>query len=334
MKTDKDTKILQNFLLPDLDMNAASPVKIPSGVTKTFLISKNRDQITKNYIHEIKKAIDSISDKKIIIAEGTGHPGVGSIVGLSNAAVCKTIGAEIIYLAGGGLGKSIDMLTTDLTFFAANKVQVRGIIFNKIFPHKLDIMKKYISEDFLNIMYKGCFRKPIKIFGFLPEIEYLNKPSMRQIMKEFPNAIPIGDSNDKSWEFPCGNIKIISVPDELFHPEEYLKSRDVIIISAGSERRLSGIIEYNKTLTSKLAGIILSCRRTSDLDQEKLQSIKDQGIPAFSVNTDTALTDDILHKCIDDTKLQPYDSEKIHQVFDLFENYYDFDKFKKAFNIR
>jgi BioD-like phosphotransacetylase family protein len=52
MKTDKDTKILQNFLLPDLDMNAASPVKIPSGVTKTFLISKNRDQITKNYINK------------------------------------------------------------------------------------------------------------------------------------------------------------------------------------------------------------------------------------------------------------------------------------------
>jgi dethiobiotin synthetase len=333
IKTDKDTKILQNFLLPDLDMSLASPVKIPSGVTKTFLTSKHREQITKNYIKDIKHAIDSISDKKIIIAEGTGHPGVGSIVGLSNADVCKILDAEIIYLAGGGLGKSIDMLTTDLTFFAAKGVQVRGIIFNKIFPHKLEIMRKYISEDFLNMMYKGYFKKPIKILGFLPEIEYLNKPSMRQIMKKFPDAIPIGDPLTKDWETPCGNIKIISVPEELFHPEEYLQSRDVIIISAGSANRLSRIIDYNKRLKSKLAGIILSCTRTSELDNEKLEKIQSQGIPAFSVSMDTAKTDDILHKCIDTTKIQPYDSDKIFQVFDLFDKYYDFDKFREVFDV-
>ena len=332
-KTDKDTKILQSFLLPELDLNLASPVRIPSGVTKTFLTSENRGQITQNYIRSIEDAMASISDKKIIIAEGTGHPGVGSIVGLSNADVCKIIDAEIIYLAGGGLGKSIDSLTTDLTFFAAKGVQVRGIIFNKIFPHKLEGMQKYISEDFLNMMYKGYFEKPIKILGFLPEIEYLNKPSMRQIMKKFPDAQPIGAPTSKAWEQPCGNIKIIAIPDEFFHPEEYLQSRDVIIISAGSERRLSRIIEYNKSLKSKFAGIILSCKRDSILDKEKIEAIKDQGIPAFSVTTDTATTDDMVHNCIENTKIQSYDSDKIHKVFDLFEKYYDFDKFREVFQI-
>ncbi len=332
-KTDKDTKILQSFLLPELDLNLASPVKIPSGVTKTFLTSENREQITRNYIRSIEDSIASISDKKIIIAEGTGHPGVGSIVGLSNADVCKIINAEIIYLAGGGLGKSIDMLTTDLTFFAAKGVQVRGIIFNKIFPHKLEIMKKYISEDFLNMMYKGYFKKPIQILGFLPEIEYLNKPSMKQIMKIFPDARPIGDPNCKEWEKPCGNIKIISIPDEFFHPEEYLQSRDVIIISAGSEKRLSRIIEYNKRLKSKLAGIILSCTRTTSLEKEQIENIQNQGIPAFSVSTDTAKTDSMLYNCMDNTKLQSYDSEKIYQVFDLFEKYYNFDKFREVFEV-
>lgn len=334
-KTDKDTKILQNFLLPDLDLNLASPVRISSGVTKNFLKSRNCSEITANYIKNIRRSMKALSKKKIIIAEGTGHPGVGSIVGLSNAAVCKLLGAEIIYLAGGGLGKSIDMLTTDLTFFASKKVQVRGIIFNKIFPHKLDTMKEYISEEFLNkMMYKDFFRKKIQIFGFLPEIAYMNRPSMRQILKKFSNAIPIGNPNDESWETPCGDIKIISVPDELFNPAAYLKSRDLIIISSGSERRLKGIIEYNKTLDSKLAGIILSCSIPDHIDQKKFDTIRNQGIPAFAVTTDTAVTDNILNKCIENTKLQPYDSQKIYEVFNLFENYYDFEKFKKAFRIK
>ena len=67
----------------------------------------------------------------------------------------------------------------------------------------------------------------------------LEDRSMSIGMKMFADAQPIGDPTSKDWEQPCGNIKIISVPDEFFHPEEYLQSKDVIIISVGSEKRLS-----------------------------------------------------------------------------------------------
>jgi BioD-like phosphotransacetylase family protein len=77
----------------------------------------------------------------------------------------------------------------------------------------------------------------------------------------------------------------------------------------------------------------LSCTRASNLDNKKLETIQNQGIPAFSVTTDTAKTDDMLHNCINNTKIQSYDSEKIYQVFDLFEKYYDFDKFREVFQI-
>ena len=331
-KVDKDARIIQKFCLPDIDMRFVSPVKIASGVTKSFLLSENKEEITKNYVDSIKKAIETLSDKKIIIAEGTGHPGVGSIVGLSNADVCKLIGADIIYLAGGGLGKSLDMLTTDLTFFAYNGAEVKGIIFNKLIPSKIESMKSLLNERLLEGMYKD-FKQPLKILGFLPSILYLNKPSMRLIIRKFKDALFVGDIQKPEWERPCNRVKIISLPNKLFTPAKYLKPHDVVILTASSQRRLNKILKYNDQLKDKLCGLILTCSSNSKTIASSVKQIKKYNIPALFVSTDTAETDDIINECIENTKLQPYDDFKISYIKNLFEKHFDIEKFIKTFDL-
>ena len=41
----------------------------------------------------------------VVVVEGTGHCAVGSIVGMNNAKVASLIGADMVLIANGGLGK-------------------------------------------------------------------------------------------------------------------------------------------------------------------------------------------------------------------------------------
>ena len=157
-KVDKDAMIVDRFSgIPDIDMNYVSPVQLASGFTKEYLASDHPELISDRLRNDILEAVSAIEHKSVVIAEGTGHPGVGGIVGLSNAHVANLTGAQMLYLSGGGIGKAIDMLEVDLTFFMYHNVKMRGILFNKVFKSKIDQIKKTHHEDVLNRKY--CFRQ-------------------------------------------------------------------------------------------------------------------------------------------------------------------------------
>ena len=129
-RVDKDAVIINRFGgIGDIDMRYVSPVRLGSGFTKRFLKSGNTEaeaQVLKNSILE---AFASMEDKKFIVAEGTGHPGVGGIVDLSNAQVAKLIDGDVIFLSGGGIGKALDMLEVDLSYFMYKKNPGQGYHF-------------------------------------------------------------------------------------------------------------------------------------------------------------------------------------------------------------
>ena len=97
-----------NFLLsPDYH----SPVIIGRGVTKAYIESPENFNF-KEKIHNASKALEAIHD--IVVYEGTGHPGVGSVCDLSNADVAKMLNAPVIMIVEGGIGNTLDRLNTNL----------------------------------------------------------------------------------------------------------------------------------------------------------------------------------------------------------------------------
>ncbi|ADN01888.1 AAA family ATPase [Spirochaeta thermophila] len=192
---DKDARILQEFSgIPDLDPRVVSPVRLGSGFTKEFLDSPNRKAEEEKLTRKVLDSMEALSHKKIIVAEGTGHPGVGGIVGLSNARVAEILGAEVVFLSGGGIGKALDMLEVDLHYFMCQGVNVRGVIFNKLIPSKIDQVRHYITEELLQERFP-FFTPPIRILGFLPMVEDLSRPTMHLLSTIFPGTLAIGDVN-------------------------------------------------------------------------------------------------------------------------------------------
>lgn len=330
---DKDAQIIQEFSgIPDLDMSVISPVRLGTGFTKEFLSARDTEKKTAELKTGILHSFERLSRKKVILAEGTGHPGVGGIVGLSNADVSKLVGAKILYLSGGGIGKALDMLEVDLSYYLYKKCDVAGIIFNKLIPDKIETVKGFLTEELINGRYGG-FPGKVGIYGYFPEINNLYKPSMRVILDKFEGSYPLGNPADQAWIKPCNDIRVVSLMAEYLYPEKYLKPGDIVLLGSASHSRKTKILSYHRTLSKldALGGLILTCGATTPLDAEIEKEISGSGIPGLLVQEDTAMAEKIILDLFESTKLQLFDSDKIRLIEDLFAEHFDMKRLLRSF---
>lgn len=332
VQVDKDVRVMEHFSgIPDMKLENLSPVQLGAGFTKAYLLNPDKREVSRDLADKIKDSFASLSHKEIIIAEGTGHPGVGGIINLSNAGVGNLIGADILYLSGGGIGKALDMLEVDLSYFLYKKSQVKGILFNKVIPEKINTVKKFITENLLQEMYPE-FDTPLKIYGFLPSIEDLPNPSMTEIRRQLKGAEIIGDPDSSAWFPPCRSIGIISLRAEYLNLERFVKSRDIVIIGSGSKDRIKKIVEHSNKLSSPIGGLIISCTRDGvRVKEDNIKRIEDAGIPALLVEDDTETVERKLLYCFENTKIQLYDDKKIKEIEQMFSEHFEFEKFLDHF---
>ena len=113
-QVDKDAYLFSKIMGFDLEPDLHSPVILGKGATTAFL----DDPEAYNYEERLLAAADELSKRhKLIVYEGTGHPGVGSIVNLSNATVAKKVNAHVVMVVEGGIGRAIDRLDLSLSPF-------------------------------------------------------------------------------------------------------------------------------------------------------------------------------------------------------------------------
>ena len=106
LQVDKDVWLVrEHFHLDHIDYEHMSPVIIPRGYTKKYVDGKiSHDQ----QLHDIENAMKHVNDASdVVLCEGTGHCAVGSIVNLNNAKVASSIGADMVLVANGGIGKCV-----------------------------------------------------------------------------------------------------------------------------------------------------------------------------------------------------------------------------------
>mgnify|MGYP003318181670 FL=1 len=84
----------EKFNLDHLDYQYMSPVIIPKGYTKKFIDGEIDYQ---KQIADIERSVEMVSEcSDVVLAEGTGHCAVGSIVNVNNAKVASIMGADMV----------------------------------------------------------------------------------------------------------------------------------------------------------------------------------------------------------------------------------------------
>ena len=164
---DEDAALMRGvFNLPD-STQLLSPVQIPRGFTRRVI----EGEIVEDLGARIVAAqAEMAKGRDLILLEGTGHAGVGAVIGLSNAEVAALLSAPVIIVSEGGIGRPIDEIVLNAALFAARGVEVAGAIVNKV--------NLEMEPQLPQLLERGLARHKIPLLGILPYRQILSNPTL------------------------------------------------------------------------------------------------------------------------------------------------------------
>lgn len=251
LRVDKDTVLFADLIDFTIEPKVHSPVILGTGATTRFLEHPDEFNFEKdilNAAHELDRTHD------VVIFEGTGHPGVGSIADMSNAHVARLVKAPVIMVVEGGIGSTIDMLNMNLALFREEKVPILGVIVNKVIPEKMDRVRYYLS--------KWLVPRGIPLLGMIPYEKSLAYPVMRTIMDSISGLVT---HNPEYLDNKVGDIMAGSLIDT-----QELKSFENILLVAAVRQlepaldKINSITKVMRKSKSPLSGIVLTGHGTPE----------------------------------------------------------------------
>ncbi len=172
-KIDEDTVLMDAVYRLNCPLVDMSPIAVEPDFTRKYLESSHRQPL----VQRIEAAFDRVAwEKDFVLCEGSGHAGVGSVFDLSNAHVARILGAKVIIVTQGGIGRPIDEVCLNQALFEKEGVPIIGVILNKVLGEKLD----YIS-DFAR---RGFKRKGLELLGVIPHQRMLSSPTVELVREE------------------------------------------------------------------------------------------------------------------------------------------------------
>ena len=305
---DEDTVLIQQACSLHCPLKDMSPIAIEKNFTRQFL--DDPQGITPNLIQSIQASYAiAAKDNDLVVIEGTGHAGVGSIFDLSNARVAHMLKAKVVIVTLGGIGRPVDEVALNHNLFERENVEVVGVVANKIQPEKLEQTRDYLTKAFT--------RRGLRLLGAIPFSPQLTWPSVGQVVKAIKATVLNGREclSNKISAIVVGAmtahncIKYIKDKALLVVPGD----RDDVVLAAATTDLLRQDID--------LSGIILT--GGMQLAPQTRELIMRTHIPVLVVDMPTYEATAILHDIT--VKILESDAEKIELAISLVQQYVDLD---------
>jgi phosphate acetyltransferase len=284
-----------------------SPVAVPKGFTEEYIKHPDRtvlvDQITDAFSRASK-------DKDFVLIEGTGHAGVRSVFDMSNADVAAMLGAKVIMVSSGGIGRPIDEIMLNKALFDSRGVHILGAIINKIQPEKY--------EKIAPLVRKGLERKGLEVLAVMPHNPVLSNPTVEELFADIEGDLLSGESR---LDTMVKRTLIGAMPP---HEALHYFNDGTLLITPGTREDmiLAALGSCGFGNESCIAGIVLTGgvrphARIMDL-------IRRSDIPVIGVPDDTFTVATKINNLI--VKVRPGDTPKITAGEELVSQYLDMDR--------
>jgi BioD-like phosphotransacetylase family protein len=307
-RIDEDSVLIEKICGIECSLQDMSPIAIEKGFTKKCILEGRSGEL----INKIKKSFERVcKGKDAVVIEGTGHAGVGSVFELSNATVAKMLSSKVVIVASGGIGRPIDEIMLSKALFDKEKVEVAGVIINKVRPEKYDKVNR--------IVRMGLKKRGLRVLGVIPYKGLLSEPTVAQVLEElkFELLTPGKRLNTYIDKILIGAM----APHDALR---YFSDRSLVITPGDREDLLLAVVGFQMDRAPqglRMAGIILS----GGIRPHKtiVDLIKRAGIPLLLADGDTYSVASRVHDLT--VKMKPEDSEKTRLAREMIKEYVDID---------
>lgn len=309
VKVDEDSVLIEEVCGIKCGIKDMSPIAVERGFTEKYILHPQRNIITK----QINDAYQRVAkDKDLVVIEGTGHAGVGSVFDHSNAYVAKLLGAKVILVSSGGIGRPIDEVILNKALLDAEGVELLGVIVNKVIPDKFDKVAKLVRE--------GLKRKGIEVLGVIPYHPCLSAPTISQIIEETGFELLVGKEG-------LDNIVMKIIVGAMGPHEAFSYISDCCLLITPGDREDIIMTALNCHMSQlrgsiKVSGIVLSGGIMPH--QTVINFARETKIPLMFSNYDTYKVASIIHDLT--VKIRPSDKNKIKEVVDLIKEHVDIER--------
>ena len=315
-KIDEDSVLLRSVFNTEVPMQAMSPVAVDSTFTRRYLADPERQKPL--LIDRICRAFDRAAYlKDYVIIEGTGHAGVGSVFDLSNATVAKLLGAKVVIVAKGGIGRPIDEIALNKALFDQAGVEVIGAILNKVLPEKMESIIEHAGN--------GLKRLGVPLLGVMPVQNRLSAPNLSQIAEEIGGRWLNGRSSGEHERILNVEIGAMTAKNAV----DYIKPGTLIITPGDRDDIIFAVLAAAKTMGENAASALVLTNNI--LPHPKLLELLHQtNIPVVITNKESYATASKINLMT--VKTQPQDTDKIPIIRDLIQDNVDLQRIRDAFS--
>ncbi len=331
---DEDSVLMKAvFGLPE-PYSVMSPVHIPRGFTKSYIAGN----VVEDLGARIRTAQASFANHDILLIEGTGHAGVGAVIGLSNAAVAAMLRAPAVIVSEGGVGRPIDEIVLNASHFEAHGVPVAGAIVNKVRVDEQPGIEQTLE--------RGLALHGIPLLGVLPYRPILSNPTLGMILQgvgggrvicEGPDldrvieGVAIGAMEPRHMLERVGPGTLVIVPGDR---EDAILTVAAAHVGDGEQathalRHLGPLVEatpgavIDDALKDRALGLVLT--GGYEPREEVVHAIQAAGMFAAIVPEDTYTVASEVHDLL--VKTHPGDTGKIELIKQLVWEHLEMDRF-------
>ena len=309
LTVDKDAALMARIFGLEEDIARMSPVVLGRGSTKRFIDGEIPPLWPAERISEAVRELERKNDYLII--EGSGHGGVGSVIGMNNARVAKLVDAPVIMVSGGGIGSVIDSVQLNLPLYRMEGADLRLLLVNKLIPEKRETSLAYLKRSFTP--------HNIRVIGAFDWSPILANPTINHIARLLNHPLH-GDQSQGNrivHHIQLGAASSQKVIDGLEESSLLLvtSSRDELLVTLSS---LYNIPAYRE----KIAGLVIPGHTPVSAITQKI--LDDSLIPYIRIHETTADVFSAMKYHV--SKIGAEDTEKIDLVKAQAEAVLDFDE--------
>jgi hypothetical protein len=307
-EVDKDTALFAGTFGLEADLAYMSPVVARHEFTRQVLDGVIRTEALRDRIATSVAELERRHD--FLIIEGTGHGGVGSVIGLSNARVAALCRAPVLIVCRGGIGSAVDAVALNLALYRSEGARPRVVVANKLIPAKRAQALGYLGKAFGG--------SELTVIGGLDYSPVLANPTLASL-SQLLGVTLAGDREQRTrivYHIQLGAASTQRCVDLLARATLLVttSTRDELIVTLAS---LYPLPEYRE----RIAGLVIAGR--PDVSRVSQRILDASGLPYLRVPRPTG---DVFHEVTEFvSKIGAEDREKLDWIREAGQRQIDFD---------